>query len=480
MQAPTAFSQHSLFPPLSHQIIQWCPAARPLSQQHAADATDVIHTIVFYIYRQQSASSLARQAVAEARSRGRRLGPSGRRITSPPHCSSSSALTVASERRRASGAEQQRHRSPIRHCGSPIRYGSPTLSAAERRRGVGQDKHDPGGGSHGFSRGQTTERRRAEHEAGRHCTQGRSSSFQHRDPATDTSHMHRQTHEAQVPFHAPNMRANVNATDTSQDDPAAAAPADSYLDNPNLIPVQQRPFGRPANATVPSEQFRSHPWQQQRGHQLPWPSPVSDAMHGARSQHPCYVYQHQTDTQAGSQHSAWHASHAPPPPPDDSLQPSQHDCDTALRHKGAQHASHDRGADSSDSSTSQLASQPQAANGLQAPGPSETVVASFGRQDTSRQNKSNIADTVLPKATAGSRSEPVTAAMSKHQAADAVKALIKPLYADKQLSKEHFKAIAQSCTHILADAEQTAGRTPHAVVQICMQDLGLNRPAALL
>ena len=71
-------------------------------------------------------------------------------------------------------------------------------------------------------------------------------------------------------------------------------------------------------------------------------------------------------------------------------------------------------------------------------------------------------------------------AMSKQEAADAVKAIIKPLYNRQQLSKEQFKAIAQSCTHTLADPAKRAGRSPEIVVQNFMQELGLSRQSAKL
>ena len=71
-------------------------------------------------------------------------------------------------------------------------------------------------------------------------------------------------------------------------------------------------------------------------------------------------------------------------------------------------------------------------------------------------------------------------ALTKQHAADVVKGLIKPLYLAKQLSKEQFKAIAQACTHKLASAEGTAGRSELNVVQDCMKDLGLCTQALLL
>ena len=71
-------------------------------------------------------------------------------------------------------------------------------------------------------------------------------------------------------------------------------------------------------------------------------------------------------------------------------------------------------------------------------------------------------------------------AMTKQQAADAVKALIKPLYAAKTLSKDQFKAVAQSCTHTLADRERPAERSVRQVVRECLSSMGLSPIAALL
>lgn len=72
--------------------------------------------------------------------------------------------------------------------------------------------------------------------------------------------------------------------------------------------------------------------------------------------------------------------------------------------------------------------------------------------------------------------------MSKQQAADAVKALIKPLYAAKALSKDQFKAVAQTCTHALAGTSTLVAdsNAVRAVVCNCLTDMGLSNTAAQL
>ena len=72
--------------------------------------------------------------------------------------------------------------------------------------------------------------------------------------------------------------------------------------------------------------------------------------------------------------------------------------------------------------------------------------------------------------------------MTKQQAADAVKALIKPLYAVKTLSKNQFKVVAQTCTHALADVERHLGDSVglHAMVHDCLVGMGLSDAAAQL
>ena len=72
--------------------------------------------------------------------------------------------------------------------------------------------------------------------------------------------------------------------------------------------------------------------------------------------------------------------------------------------------------------------------------------------------------------------------MTKQQAADAVKALIKPLYVVKALSKDQFKAVAQTCTHALADIEGHLGDNTgvHDMVHDCLVGIGLSEAAAQL
>ena len=148
----------------------------------------------------------------------------------------------------------------------------------------------------------------------------------------------------------------------------------------------------------------------------------------------------------------------------------------------AQHTGPERGEDSSDSSTSQLASRQQAVQGLQATDVPEVTHGPRSQKHASMKAlQENHAD-------AGQRDEAARSGaatkphfrMNKQEAADAVKTLIKPLYVAKQLSKEQFKVIAQSCTHTLANNERAVQQSPRGVVRDCMNDMDLSEQAAWL
>ena len=149
----------------------------------------------------------------------------------------------------------------------------------------------------------------------------------------------------------------------------------------------------------------------------------------------------------------------------------------------AQHAmGPDRGEDSSDSSTSQLASRQQAVQGLQATDVSDGTVAPRSRQHASTkvlQEHHADAGQRDEAASSGAASQPQYK-MTKQEAADAVKALIKPLYVAKQLSKVQFKVIAQSCTHALANNERAVQQDARGAVRDCMNKMGLSEQAEIL
>lgn len=168
-------------------------------------------------------------------------------------------------------------------------------------------------------------------------------------------------------------------------------------------------------------------------------------------------------------------------------QVAQHAMDQVAQHamgQVAQHAVPDRGDDSSDSSTSQLASRQRAVQGLQATDDmiSNATVAPRSRQHTSTKAlQEGCADAGQRDEAAGGGPAPQPHyKMTKQEAADAVKALIKPLYVAKQLSKEQFKVIAQSCTHTLANNERAVQQDARGVVRDCMNDMGLREQAELL
>ncbi len=210
--------------------------------------------------------------------------------------------------------------------------------------------------------------------------------------------------------------------------------------------------------------------------------------------------QHQAYADPSRQQTSWNELRAPPVPPDDPAQlgqaPSkdhavgqvaQHAMGQDAQHamgQVAQHAVPDRGADSSDSSTSQLASRQRAVQGLQATDDmiSNATVAPRSRQHTSTKAlQEDCADAGQRDEAAGGGPAPQPHyKMTKQEAADAVKALIKPLYVAKQLSKEQFKVIAQSCTHTLANNERAVQQDARGVVRDCISDMGLREQAELL
>ena len=480
----------------------------------------VSQTVACLLCRQQSASSLARQAVAEARSRGRRLGPTGRQLASPnPRASlpdhrlsssaqhprvrasqrsSSVAPTVASQRRRAS-ADYDLPRSPRLCHGSPV-------SGAGRRAMGSEQQHDQSGSG----RAESAAGGRATREPDRHSLQQHSSSSMHRRLPRGTSHIHRQTDAVQGPAHGPGLRGTDNATDNSHPD-TAAADADSYTPNPNLMPAQQSFLDRPNDAVQPPE-----PWSTQLSQQQPWSQHQSWSQHQPwasqaswqqQQQQPAQIaaslyppMQHQAYADPSRQQTSWNELRAPPVPPDDPAQlgqaPSkdhavgqvaQHAMGQDAQHamgQVAQHAVPDRGADSSDSSTSQLASRQRAVQGLQATDDmiSNATVAPRSRQHTSTKAlQEDCADAGQRDEAAGGGPAPQPHyKMTKQEAADAVKALIKPLYVAKQLSKEQFKVIAQSCTHTLANNERAVQQDARGVVRDCISDMGLREQAELL
>lgn len=87
-------------------------------------------------------------------------------------------------------------------------------------------------------------------------------------------------------------------------------------------------------------------------------------------------------------------------------------------------------------------------------------------------------------AAAASAHEPAGFApsMTKQQAADAVKTLLKPLYVAKALSRDQFKAVAKTCTHALAGTSALAGAGDgvREVVGNCLRDMGVGNILAQL
>lgn len=144
-----------------------------------------------------------------------------------------------------------------------------------------------------------------------------------------------------------------------------------------------------------------------------------------------------------------------------------------------------KGDDSSDSSSSQLASSRRDSTRV-LPGILDS--GRIGKTGRLGANTSVVRDTDnLQRYDVVSPQEAGHAAglwhtMTKQQAADAVKALIKPLYVAKALSKDQFKAVAQTCTHTLAAANGHSGDNigVRKTVCDCLIRMNLNEAAAHL
>ncbi|KAA6419646.1 MAG: hypothetical protein FRX49_10370 [Trebouxia sp. A1-2] len=369
----------------------------------------------------------------------------------------------------------------------------------------------------GSGRAESAAGGRAVREPDRRSLEQRSSSSMYRSLPRGTSRIYRQTDAVQGPAYGLQLRGTDNATDSSNS-AVAAADAESYLLNPNLMPVQRSFSDRPDDSAQPPEPWSTHlSLQQPSSQHQSWAQPASWQQQQQQSAQtaallhalptPCSPLhppnQHQAYDRLGAanpsrQQTSWHDLSAPPVPLDEPAQVGQasfkdHAISQAAQHatgqvaqhavgQVAQHAGPDKGEDSSDSSTSQLASRQQAVQGLQATDMSDATLGSRSRQHVGTKGLQDI------HADAGQRGEAASSEaasepnykMTKQEAADAVKTLIKPLYVAKQLSKEQFKVIAQSCTHTLANNERTVQQDARGIVRDCMNDMGLSEQAELL
>ena len=142
--------------------------------------------------------------------------------------------------------------------------------------------------------------------------------------------------------------------------------------------------------------------------------------------------------------------------------------------------------DSSDSSSSQLASQQHGVSVL--PGiPDRSRTGSSSRQvgmdatAAAVRDANGVLQARAELAQDSGHAVGILPNMTKQQAADAVKALIKPLYAAEALSRDQFKTVAQICTHALANSRLSGGSTAvREVVCGCLTDMGLGDTAAKL
>lgn len=129
--------------------------------------------------------------------------------------------------------------------------------------------------------------------------------------------------------------------------------------------------------------------------------------------------------------------------------------------------------DSSDSSSSQVAARQHGSRMMPSMPDNDTT----GFAETTRPAVRDPAAAASAPESSGS-----LLGMTKQQAADAVKALIKPLYAAEALSRDQFKAVAQTCTHALAGTSTlvTDSKTVRSVVCNCLTDMGLSNITAKL
>ena len=430
-----------------------------------------------YQCRPQTASSLARQAVAEARSRGRQLGPSGRCIRSlNPRRSSSSAATVASQRGRS--ADMQ------------LNLASGRQAPHEGRRGLLQHRPESGRVSSGVNRHDSAEGRRMVHAIGRASLPDRSSSSMQRESLRSLHQPHTQQPRPPQPPSSPRLtpssprlRGAHNATDTTAG--PALALQQAFSSHPcHTTSAQQHSYGRYPSSYALLDPTRGSN-QQAHSSQLPaydhaaqqpgyWPpsAPLPATTSPNEMQQP---QQHVNLPVHYPQQGP--ALEGPPPlpalPPGVSSPNARVECDK-------QADATEKGDDSSDSSSSQVASQQQ--HNIRAmPGRlAGASDASFANQDRRAVvTRAPGAAIQLPTARAIDL-QCGTPTLTKQQAADAVKAIIKPLYAAKALSKEQFKAVAQSCTHMLADPNRQIQCSVHQVVSDRLTEMGLSQAASCL
>ena len=139
----------------------------------------------------------------------------------------------------------------------------------------------------------------------------------------------------------------------------------------------------------------------------------------------------------------------------------------------------DNGNDSSDSSTSQVASRQQAAGSKaqqqQHIGATLSQVPAVGTNLHVEERQVSAQPDVMPPSVTLNM-----LVMSKHEAADAVRALMKPLYAARLLDKAQFKAVAQAATHSLNDPQSDASKDVKQTVKDCLQTVGLGQAASEL
>lgn len=370
------------------------------------------------------------------------------------------------------------------HREAPQRDGSRGLQQHRQWGTVSSDAN-----RHDFAEG-----RRTAHATGRAPLPDRSSSSMQRESFRSSHQPHRQQSRPPQPPSSPRLtpssprlRGSNNATETtthptfplqqpfsSHTSQAPPAQQHSYCRRPSSCTLQSPSHGsnqRAYPSHLPAYQLTA----EQQMHRPPT-APLSAAANPIDMQH---LQQHVDAPMPYPQQNL--VLEAPPPLPP--LPPGASSPSAKGGHNKQAAAAAEKGNDSSDSSSSQVASQQQhsvrARLGLLERAGNGTS-ASFADQDRRAVTTRASAPAVQHQAAQVIDAQHGTSTLTKQQAADAVKAMIKPLYAAKALSKEQFKAVAQSCTHMLADANRQIRSSVHQVVCDCLTQMGLDQAASCL
>ena len=323
----------------------------------------------------------------------------------------------------------------------------------------------------------------ARHAASRGSTYHRSSSHRQQHAARSLQPPERLLpRDPQLPYPhpSPRLRGGDNTLEATGSAYVLPVPDSSC---PHITPVEQHQRGQRSisdTGQLHAQQGYSqglpfvyqqhfHPWsghaQSTQGQSNAIPDEVQHPQQQQRSSNPC----------GQAPRPAFCSSPEAPPPLPPGPPPAA--AVSAPIHRLQAAAASGNRDDSSDSSSSQLASSQRHSTRVLpgipgsgrtgSPVPAARVDASTAPNDLQQDS---------------GRAPGLLHTMTKQQAADAVKALIKPLYVAKALSKDQFKTVAQTCTHALADADRHLGENDgvHEIVRNCLTGMGLSDAVAQL